>query len=57
VVAVLDVHARGVKIKKFFDPDVITMHLLQKRFMKRYLCLYAHGKPCVPHNTMVENDD
>jgi len=57
VVAVLDVHARGVKIKKFFDPDVITMHLLQKRFMKRYLCLYAHGKPCVPHNTMVEKDD
>jgi len=43
--------------KKKIDPDVITMHLLQKRFMKRYLCLYAHGKPCVPHNTMVEKDD
>jgi len=25
---VLDVHARGVKIKKFLDPDVISMHLL-----------------------------
>jgi hypothetical protein len=27
---VLDVHARGVKIKKFIDPDIVTMHLLQK---------------------------
>jgi hypothetical protein len=28
---ILDVHARGVKIKKFLDPDVVMMHLLQKK--------------------------
>jgi hypothetical protein len=31
--AVLGVHARGVKIKKFLDRDVVMMHLLQKMFM------------------------
>ena len=29
---VLDVHARGVKIKKKIGPHVLTMHLIQKRF-------------------------
>jgi len=28
---VLYVHVRGAKIKKFLDPDVVTMHLLQKK--------------------------
>jgi hypothetical protein len=26
------------KNKKFIDPDVVTMHLLQKGLMKKYLC-------------------
>jgi hypothetical protein len=42
------------KNKKFLDPDAIIMHLLQKRFMKKYLCWYAYGKPYVPHDIMVE---
>jgi len=42
------------KNKKFLDPDAIIMHLLQKGFMKKYLCWYAYGKPYVPHDTMVE---
>jgi hypothetical protein len=52
---VLDVHVRGVKIKKFLNPDVVTTHLLQKkRFIKRYLCWFAHRKPYVPCETMIE---
>jgi hypothetical protein len=26
------------KNKNFLDPDVVTMHLLQKKFMEKYLC-------------------
>jgi hypothetical protein len=40
--------------KKFLHPDVVTMHLLHKGFMKEYLCWYAHRELFVPHNTMVE---
>jgi hypothetical protein len=29
VEAVLDVHVKCVKIKKFLDPDVVKMHFLQ----------------------------
>ena len=36
----MDVHARGVKIKK--------------GFMEKYLCWYAHREPYVPHDTMIE---
>jgi hypothetical protein len=37
--AVLDVHVKGAKIKKFFDPDFVKMHLLQKKkFIERYMC-------------------
>ena len=31
--AVLDVHVRGVKIKKVIDLDIVTMHILQNGFM------------------------
>jgi len=41
------------KNKKFLDPDVVMIHLLQKRFMERYLCWFAHGEPYVPHETMI----
>ena len=30
------------KNKKFLYLDVVTMHLLQKWFMKKYLCWYAY---------------
>jgi hypothetical protein len=30
------------------------MLLLQKEFMEQYICWYAHEKPYVPHETMVE---
>jgi hypothetical protein len=30
------------------------MHLLQKEFIKKYICWYAHGELYVPHDTMVE---
>jgi hypothetical protein len=36
VEAILYIHVRGVKIKKILNPDVITMHFLQKWFIKRY---------------------
>ena len=42
------------KNKKFIDPNVVTTNLLQKRFMEKYLCQFAHGEPYVPHETMVE---
>jgi hypothetical protein len=41
------------KNKKFLNTDVVTMHLLQKGFLKRYLCWFAHGEPYVPHETKV----
>jgi hypothetical protein len=28
--------------KKFFNPDVVTMHLLQKGFLEEYMCWYIH---------------
>jgi len=36
------------KNKKFFDPNIVTMHLLQKGFAEKYLCWFAHGKPYNP---------
>jgi len=30
------------------------MHLLHKGFVEEYLCCYAHEKPFVPHETMIE---
>ena len=41
VVAVLDVYARDVKNKNFLDLDVVTIHLLQKGFM-RNICVGMH---------------
>jgi hypothetical protein len=54
VEAVLGVHAGGVKIKKFFHLDVITMHLLHKWFMEDYLCWYAHGELFFHNESMIE---
>ena len=50
VEATLDVHIRNIRIKNFIDPDVVTMHFLQKEFM----CWYVYIKPYVSHYTMVE---
>jgi hypothetical protein len=30
------------------------VYLLQKEFIEKYLCWFAHGEPCVPYETMVE---
>jgi hypothetical protein len=43
------------KNNKFLNPDVVMMHLLQKkRFTKQYICWYAHGEPYIPHEIMIE---
>jgi hypothetical protein len=54
VEAVLDVHLKGVKNKKFLDPDIVIMYLLHKGFMEKYICLFAHGEPYALYETMVE---
>ena len=30
------------------------MHLLKKRFVEKYLYLFAYGEPYVPYETMLE---
>jgi hypothetical protein len=45
------------KNKKFLDPDVVMIHVLHKGFLEEYMCWYAHEKPFVPHETMVERMD
>jgi hypothetical protein len=52
VEAVLDVHVRGVRIKKIINSDVVTMHILQKRLIEKYMCWYTYGELFVPHDTM-----
>ena len=42
------------KNKKFLHPDVVTMYFLQKKFMNKQLCWFAHGEPYVPYKTMLE---
>jgi hypothetical protein len=42
------------KNKKFLNPDVVTIHLLQKGFMEKYLSWLAHEESYVPYETMVE---
>jgi hypothetical protein len=42
------------KNKKFLDPNIVTIHLLQKEFIEQYMFWYAHREPYVPHETMVE---
>jgi hypothetical protein len=38
----------------FLDLDIVTIYLLQKGFMEKYIWWYIHGEPYVPHDTMVE---
>ena len=49
--AVLYIHVRGVK--KILN-NIVTIHLLQKGFMEKYLCWFAHEEPYVPYKTMIE---
>jgi hypothetical protein len=51
VEAVLYIYVRGVK--KILN-NIVTIHLLQKGFMEKYLCWFAHGEPYVPYKTMIE---
>ena len=43
------------KNKKFLDPYVVIMHLLQKEFMERYMYWFTYEEPHVPYETMIEN--
>jgi hypothetical protein len=45
---------RKCKNKKFMHQDVVTMHLLTKRFIEDYLYWYAHGDLFLPYKSMVE---
>jgi len=42
------------KNKKFLDLYVLTMHLLQKSFIKKYLCWFVYGELYIPYETMLE---
>jgi len=42
------------KNKKFLDLDVVTMHLLQKKIMEKYLCWFTHGEPYVTYEIIVK---
>jgi hypothetical protein len=45
---------RRYKNKNFLHPDVVTMHVLHKEFMKNYLCWYAYKELFVRNESMVE---
>lgn len=47
----LNVHVRGVIIKKVsrFKYYNDASFYIKKRFMKKYLCWYAHKKPYAPY--------
>ena len=45
---------RKCQNKKYLHPDVVTMHLLHKGFMKDYLCWYAHRELFVRNDSMGE---
>jgi len=45
---------RKCKNKKYLHLDVITIHLLHKRFMEDYLCWYAHEELFVCNESMTE---
>ena len=42
------------KNKKFHHKDVVTMYLLKKEFVEKYLNWFAHGEPYVPYEIMLE---
>jgi hypothetical protein len=42
------------KNKMFLNPYIVIMHLLQKGFMRKYLCWFAYEEPYFPYETMVE---
>ena len=45
---------RKCQNKKYLHPDVVTMHLLHKKFMENYQCLYARGEVFVSKRRMEE---
>jgi len=42
------------KNKIFLNLDVVTMHLLQNKFLEKHLCWFVHEEPYVPYETIVE---
>jgi len=45
---------RKCQNKKYLHPDVVTMYLLHKEFIKNYQCWYAHGEIFVSKRRMRE---
>jgi len=55
VKAVLNVHVRDVKIKKFINPDVVIIHLLyKKKVNEKILVFVCTRRTYVPYETMIE---
>jgi len=54
VVAILDVPYKRYKNKNIFYPNIIMIHLQQKRFMKGYLYWCAHRESYVSHETTIK---
>ena len=43
------------KNKNFLNPDVVTMHLLQKKkFLEKHRYWFVHEEPYVPYGTVIE---
>ena len=42
------------KNKKFLYANVVTMHLVQKGLMEKYMCWFAQGEPYVSHKTIMK---
>jgi hypothetical protein len=42
------------KNKKFLDLNVVTTHLLQKKIIEKYLCLFTPSEPYIPYETIIK---
>jgi hypothetical protein len=54
VETLLDVYTRGVRKKNYRFKCCNDASSTKKRFMKKYICWYAHEETYVPHDTMVD---
>ena len=44
VEAILDVNVRVVRIKKFIDPDIVMMHILQKKMVNKEILVLVYTR-------------
>ena len=54
VKTILNVHVRVVRIKITPSKYCFEASSTKKRFIKKYLCLFAHGETYVPYETIIE---